>query len=223
MSGSGVYELPAKRSQGSVVLVTSVGDAAAVREPAAALACAGSEPDRAGLLIDLSEARRPRPTPIASAGARALEERIAAHLPEAAVASRGTICRLTAPPVGDAGETLDPVAAALPLARDSLAVVHLPPALLQPTLADPRIRPTAALLRADLPADRALTALAAHDLIARGLRVKVLKRQLNWLAGRFATLGALPSSEYKKLQHWYGGKDGSENGRRKTHADGDHP
>ena len=69
-----------------VVLVTRVGTAAGSRAAAAALACAASEPDRAALLVDLDEARAPRPSLIATAGARALEERLAAHLPDAAVA-----------------------------------------------------------------------------------------------------------------------------------------
>jgi hypothetical protein len=203
----GVYELPVERVA-PVVLVTAVGAAVGTRAAAAALACAGSEPDRAGLLIDLAHGRPPRPLPIATAGARALEERLAAHLPNAAVASRGAICHLSAVPpalggdvatavgkaetTADAEPRLDLTAAATPLARDSVAVVHLPPHLLQTALDDPRIRPTAALLRADLPADRPLTALAARDLVARGLRLKVLERPLGWLAGRLALLGALP-------------------------------
>jgi hypothetical protein len=210
-----VYGLP-KHAAAPVALVTAVGGAAGSRAAAAALACAGSEPDRAGLLIDLGEGRAPRPSPIATTGARALEERLAAHLPGAAVASRGVICCLGVPlaasdprtvpgrtggveavggaePAADAGTHFDAVATALPLVRDSIAVVHLPPGLLQPALDDPRIRSTAALLRADLPADRALTALAARDLVARGLRLAVLKRPLGWLAGRLALLGALPA------------------------------
>ena len=41
---------------------------------AAALACAGSEADRAGLLVDLDCGRPPRPALIATAAARELEE-----------------------------------------------------------------------------------------------------------------------------------------------------
>lgn len=174
-----------------VVLVTRVGDAAGSRAAAAALACAASEPDRAALLIDLDGGRAPRPALIATAGARALEERLVAHMPDAALASRGSICHLTLPCDRDGVER---IAAALPLVRASAAVVHLPPGLLRAALEEPRIRPTAALLRADLAEDRALTALAARDLLDRGLRVKVLKRPLGWLAGRAALLGAaLPS------------------------------
>jgi hypothetical protein len=193
---SGVYEL-ARRPAAPVVLVTAVGEAAGSRAAAAALACAGSEPDRAGMLIDLAEGRPLRPLPITTAGARALEGRLAAHLPNAAIASRGAVCSLATAgqPSGDreGGEdSLDLVAAAIPLARDSVAVVHLPPHLLQAALDDPRVRPTGALLRADLPADRPLTALAARDLVARGLRLAVLKQPLGWMAGRLALLGALP-------------------------------
>lgn len=255
---SGVYEL-AKRPAPPVVLVTAVGAAAGSRAAAAALACAGSEPARAGLLIDLTERRPLRPLPIASVGARALEERLAAHLPAASVASRGAICHLSAvppAPVGsaatavgkaepttDAEPRLDLAAAATPLARDSATVVHLPPHLLQPVLDDPRIRPTAALLRADLPAARPLTALAARDLIARDLRLVVLKQPLGWMAGRLALFGALPvgalpagvagdmangvtrllKTDDNKPRRCYDGKDEREDGREKTSAEQSRP
>jgi hypothetical protein len=175
-----------------VVLVTRVGAAGGSRAAAAELACVGSEPDRASLLVDLDSGRAVRPALIATAAARKLEERLAVHLPQAAVASRGQICRLTLPtePSG-----LDGVGAALPAVRDSVAVIHLPPHLLQVTLDDPRIRPTAVLLRADLADDCALTALAARDLIERELRVAVLKRSPGWLAARRALLGGLPASD----------------------------
>jgi hypothetical protein len=174
---------------GPVILVTAVDVATGTGAVAAALACAASDVDRAGLLIDLADGRAPRPALIATGAARGLEERLAVHLPEAGVASRGQLCQLTLPadPRG-----LDGIAAALPTVRDSVAVVHLPPHLLQQALDEPRIRATAALLRADLADDRSLTALAVRDLIARGLRVAVLKRPLGWLAARRALLGALP-------------------------------
>jgi hypothetical protein len=172
----------------SVVLVSRVGAAKGSRAVAAALACAASEPDRAALLVDLEEGRAQRPTLIATAGARGLEERLAAHLPGAAVASRGQICLLKIPPENGALEAL---AAALPLARESAAIVHLPPVLLRPALGDARIRATGVLLRADLSEDRALTALAVRDLVAGGLQVGVVKRPLGLLSAGAAQLGAL--------------------------------
>jgi hypothetical protein len=182
-----------RKPDGPVVLITAVGAAAGAKPAAAALACAASEPDRAALLVDLDGGRPPRPTLIATTGARRLEERLAVHMPEAAVASRGRFCQLTLPAKV---ESLDGVAAALPLVRDSTAIVHLPPASLQPILEEPRIPATAALLRADLSQDRALTALAVRDLMRQGLRVAVLKRQPNLVAGRAALLGVLSSSAF---------------------------
>jgi hypothetical protein len=174
----------------SIVLVTWVGEAAGSRAAAAALACAAAEADRAVLLVELADGRAPRPSLVATAAARGLEERLVSHLPEAGVASRGGICLLRLSPDE---EGLARLPAALPLVRDSAAVVHLPPALLQATLAEVGIQPTAALLRADLAHDRALAALAVGDLLARGLRVAVLERPLGWLAARRALLGALSS------------------------------
>lgn len=205
-----------------VVLVVRVGSVGGSTAAAAALACAASEPDRAALLIDLDGGHPPRSTLVATAGARALEERLVAHLPDEAIASRGRICRLSLPA---SREDLDAVAAALPLVREAVAVVHLPPSLLRPMFAEPRIRPTAALLCADVTRDRALTALAAGDLIGRGLRVAARKRPLDWLTSRGAGLGALPAGtrglsprlcerllnlEDKKFQQCYDGKDEDE-------------
>ncbi len=175
---------------GRVILVTAVGTAEGAKAAAAALACAASETDRPGLLIDI-DGRPPRPTLLASAGARELEERLARHMPELRAASRGQTCHLAAP-ADDS--TFESIRTALPLVRDSTAVIHLPPPLLQPALAEAGIRPSAVLLRADLPIDRPLTALAVGDLLDRDLRVRVLKRPLPWVSARRALFGAPPSS-----------------------------
>lgn len=173
---------------GRLVLVAAAGAASGSRAAAAALACAGSGPERPALLIEAG-GRRPRPTLVASAGARELEERLAVHLPRLGTASRGQICQLAVP--GDA-DGLRGACAALPLVRDSAAVLHLPPGLLHDALGEPGLRPAAALLRADLASDRALTALAVRGLLERGLLVRVLKRPLAWLPARRALFGALP-------------------------------
>jgi hypothetical protein len=175
---------------GRVILVTAVGAAEGSKAAAAALACAASEPDRPGLLVDVGGGH-PRPTLVASAGARELEERLARHLPDLRSASRGHICHL-AVPVDDS--TFEAVRAALPLVRDSAAIVHLPPHLLQPALAETGICQSAVLLRADLPSDRPLTALAVGDLLGRNLCVRVLKRPLPWVSARRALFGVLPAS-----------------------------
>jgi hypothetical protein len=174
---------------GAVVLATWVGEAGGSKAAAAALACAGSEPDRPGLLIDVG-GRPPRPTLVASAGARELEEHLAVHMPEARAASRGQTCHLVLP-ANEAG--LECLPAVLPLVRDSIAVVHLPPPLFQPVLTAPRIEATGVLLRADLTSDHALAGLIVRDLLARGLRVAVLKRPLGWVPARRALFGVLPA------------------------------
>lgn len=192
MSGAAPVRAPlglGAAGAGAVALVVQAGGAAGAKAAAAALACAGSQPDRAGLLIELDGGRSPRPTPIASAAARELEERLVAHVPEAGVASRGQTCHLTLP---GGAEGIERLAAALPLARDSVAVLHVPPRLFRAALEEPRIAASGLLLRADLGADRALVALAVREPIERGLRVAILKRPLGWLAARRALLGLLP-------------------------------
>jgi hypothetical protein len=171
----------------AVVLVARVAAAGGARAAAAALACAGAEPDRAGLLVDLDPGRPPRPSLLATGAARELEERLVAHLPEAGVASRGRICHLTLP--SDEGG-LERVGAALAIGRDGIVAVNLAAHLVQEALAGP-IRPSGALLRADLAKDRALTALAVGDLLEHGVRPAVMKRPLGWIAARRALAGAL--------------------------------
>lgn len=215
------------RRCGPVVLVTHIGDATGSRAAATALACAASEPERAALLIDLDGSRAPRSSLIATAGARELEERLAAHMPEATIASRGQVghLKLPADPTG-----IEQVPAALPLVRESAAVMLLSPPLLQPLLEEPRIPATAALLCADLSEDRALTALAVRDLMARGLRVVVVKQAPGWLAARWTLFGALPLGEVlparqlkqllgdedNKLRQCYDGKDETEGEKRES-------
>lgn len=172
-----------------VVLVTGVGSAEGARGAAAALACAGSDVDRATLLVDVG-GRAPRPTLIASAAARQLEERVRAHLPDARVAARGQVCHLA---VAAEPEGLDLASAAATVARESGAVVHLPPELLHEVLGAPAWRPSGVLLRADLAANRALVALAVRDLLGRELPAVVLKRRLAWVAERRALFGVLPA------------------------------
>jgi len=170
------------------VLVTAVGRAEGSRAAAAALACAGADTDLATLLVDVG-GRAPRPTLLASAAARQLEERLTAHLPQATVAARGQVCHLAVPAEP---EGLEAASAAVTVARGALAVVHLPPATLRLLLDDglgPRA--SAVLLRADLAADRPLLGLVVRELMGRGLAVGVLKQRLSWVTERRALFGAL--------------------------------
>jgi hypothetical protein len=184
-----VSELVNPLSAGPVVLASAVGLAEGARAAAAALACAGADPDSAALFVDVG-GRPPRPALLASAAAQKLEERLEAHLPDFKPAARGQVCHLAVP--ADR-EGLDSAAAAVTVGRGSVAVLHLPPQLLWPALQDGcSLRPSAVLLRADLAADRPLVALAARGLSAEGLAFGVLKRRLGWVAERRALFGALP-------------------------------
>ena len=173
---------------GATVVVTAIGAAEGSRAAAAALACAGAEGKVAPLLIDLG-GRVPRPTLVASADARALEQRLIAHLPRTRVAARGQVCHLVAAPEAEGYEV---AAAATTVARGGLAVVHVPPRQLQDLLEAPAApRFSCALLRADIEAARALLARVVRDLLERGLVVGVLKRRLGWVVERRALFGAL--------------------------------
>jgi hypothetical protein len=173
---------------GRIVVATAVGAASGSRAAAAALACAGSEPDRPGLLIDIG-GRPPRPTLVASSGARELEERLTVHLPQLRAASRGGTCHLAIP--GDA-DTLERLPAVLPLVREAVAVLHVPPEFFQDVLRVRGVEPNGVLFRADLASSRALTALAVRELRRRDSLVRVLKQPLAWVSARRALFGVLP-------------------------------
>ena len=173
----------------ATILVTAVEEAEGARAAAAALACAGADVERSALLIDVG-GRAPRPTLLAAAPAQRLEERLAGHLPQARVAARGQVCHLA---VAAEPEGLEQAAAAVTVARGSLAVVHLPPEQLQPALDSSGLSPTGVLLRANVAASRALLALLVRDLLSRGLDVAVLKQRLGWVVERRALFGALPA------------------------------
>lgn len=175
-------------ADGATVLVSAVAGAEGARGGAAALACAGADIDVATLLVDVG-GRAPRPTLLASAAAQQLEERVAAHLPEVRVAARGQVCHLAVPADGDG---LAVASAAVTVARGELAVLHLPPELLQAAVSgEGGLRPSGVLLRADLARDRALVALTARHLIDNGIAIGVLKQRLGWVAERRALFGAL--------------------------------
>jgi len=173
---------------GRVILVAAVGATSGSRAAAAALACAGSEPDRPGLLVDIG-GRPPRPTLVASSGARELEERLTVHLSELRVASRGGTCHLAVP--GNAGG-LERLPAVLPLVREAIAVLRVPPRLFQEVLRVRGVEPSGVLLCAELDSQRALTALVVRELQQRGLLVRVLKKPLAWVPARRAVFGVLP-------------------------------
>lgn len=174
---------------GRATVVSTVGNAEGARGAAAALACAGADADTPALLVDVA-GRTPRPALLASAAAQKLEERLAAHLPQLRAAARGQVCHLAVPADG---EGLEAAAAAVTVAREATAVIHVQPELLQEVLAQPSLLPVGVLLRADLEHDRALVALAVRDLLARDLAVAVLKRRLSWVVERRALFGVLPA------------------------------
>ncbi len=175
-------------------LVTGVGEAPGSRACAAMLAVEASGGDEAALLLELDPPRASRPAVLASAQARELEELLARQIPEASPAARGRIC-CAALPGGDEG--LAAAGAAVREVGESVpCVVWSPEHSLRAAIEDPGLQPRAALLRADLDRDRALTALLVRDLVGRGLAVRVLKQAPDWLASRRARAGAPGGRRY---------------------------
>jgi Transglycosylase SLT domain/D-alanyl-D-alanine carboxypeptidase len=169
-----------------VVLATSLGEAKGGIAVTAAVGVALSHERPCVLVAELGAPGRRGPTMLAAGAARELEE---ALRPEGfeRVAARGRVCWLGLGSGEDALGELDRAAAAL--SQGGVCVAHLPASLWQPALAGSVQRPVAALLRADLPEDRSLTAMTVIELRAYGIPVRVASRPLGRVAARRALAG----------------------------------
>jgi hypothetical protein len=172
-------------------LPSAGGDVATPAAVAVAAASLDRVRDRGGvLLVELGGERRRGPTMLASHAARRLEEELRGE--GLAAAARGALCWVHADGVDD-----DPLAGlrvALRAARAEAAVAFacLPPKAWRPTLEDERLAIAGALLRAELPEQRSLAALAVRELGAAGIRAKVVARAPGAVASRRATAGLDP-------------------------------
>jgi len=164
-----------------------VATAAAVAVAAAGLDQGG---ERAALLVEAAGDRRRGPTMLASQGARRLEEALRGEGLEAA--ARGALCwlRLDADGEDPLAGLRGAVGAAGGGARAAIAV--LPPPLWRPALEDERLRVAGGLLRATLPDQRSLAALAVRELGAAGARARIVGKAPGVVAARRAVAGLDP-------------------------------
>ena len=174
------------------IACTRLGPAPGSLELAAALAvtaaCAPGSRPAGALLIELGDRGPCKPSVLATAEAREIEQALAGI--GARAAARGRICHLRLRPDPEGvGLAAGAVAAAPGRPR---CIVHVPPDSFRSLLEHPVLRPQGVLLRADLAADRSLAALLAGDLNADAIRARVAKRPLGWFAGRLALAGLPP-------------------------------
>ncbi len=174
------------RAAADLVLATSLGEAKGGLAVAAAVGVALSRARTSVLVAELGASGRRGPTMLAAGAARELEDALRADGFER-VAARGRVCWLALESGDEPLAELGRAAAVLP--PEALAVAHLPAGLWQPALGGPIPRPVAALLRADLPVDRSLTAMTVIELRARGVPVRVASRPLGRVAARRALAG----------------------------------
>jgi hypothetical protein len=178
-----------------VVVVTAHTGADGALGAAAALSCAGAGAARAPLLIDLG-GTRPRPTLIATAVARGLEDRLAAALPVSEVAARGGVCHLA---VGSDPGALAELESGLALARRSPAVIHAPPAHLAALLTSPVAEHISGALVVEEDTGPGAGIPLLLELMERGLLVASLPGRLDWMSERRALFGALREGDLGAL------------------------
>jgi soluble lytic murein transglycosylase-like protein len=179
-----------------VILSTAVpgsgGGLATAAAVAVTLAAADApEPECGGVILaELGAERSRAPTLLASEQGRRLEVSLREAGLEAA--ARGRLAWLRVPEDGWAEHLGRAAEAAGPLRA---TVIHMPTEMWQAVLEEASPGPTAALVRADLPANRPLAALAVAELGALGLRVRVASKAPGRVAARRAIAGIEPGGD----------------------------
>jgi LAS superfamily LD-carboxypeptidase LdcB len=166
--------------------ISAAGDGLAA---AAALATAIAQAHHgvSVVLAETGEDPRRRPTLLSSSAARLAEQRLG-ELGLGPAAARGRICW-----VGVALDEDWPArVAALRESDREVIVAHLPAPEWRRAIDDPGLAVSAALIRADVRAQRPLLALAVGDLRARGIPVRVACRALGLVGSRRALAGLDP-------------------------------
>ncbi|MDX6581365.1 MAG: hypothetical protein QOI10_549 [Solirubrobacterales bacterium] len=179
-----------------VVIVSELPGAGGRPALAAATAVAlATERDRraveAVLLVEVGEVRGRGPTILAAAAARELE----GELREAGFecVARGRLAWLR---IAEQPEWRSSLGEAMALASGADAVVvSVPARLLSEALASEALEAEAVVLRAELPSQRALAALAVIELRRAGRRVLIASRGLGRVASRRALAGIDPGGE----------------------------
>jgi hypothetical protein len=174
-------ELPG--SAGGLAVAAALGVAVATDEGAGGFAAPV-------LLVELGGGRARGPTMLAADGARSLERALRDEGLEAAARGHLAWLRLA----GD--EATEALAGAIEHGAAARAVVVACSGAEARALLDAgAVQPDAIVLRADLPAQRALAALAVRDLGAEAGRVRVVGRGLGRVAARRAIAGIDPGGD----------------------------
>ncbi len=156
-----------------------------------AVSLAAESDDAGALMIELDEGGHRRgPTMLASAPARALEERLRGEGVEAA--ARGRLAWVV---LGADVPWEESLAEILGIAPEAAAVVHAPVSRWRSLLWTPALRLPIALLRADVPAQRSLAALTAIELRAAGVPLRIATRAPGRIAARRALAGIDPGGD----------------------------
>lgn len=166
----------------------AVGVALAARNDVAAMAGG----DGAALVVAVGEEGRRGPTMLAAEGARELEHELRERGAEAA--ARGRLAWVSVPDDGDWRERAAECVG-IGRSRGIPVLLVLPAARWHEALGARELAIGAALVRAELPAQRALCALAVREALACGLRVRVIARAPGRVASRRALAGIDPGGD----------------------------
>lgn len=188
----GRFRLPAP-PRARLMLVAPVTADREAFPVAATVAGRAAVAGRPVLLAELRSGRR-RSGLFSTSLSRGVADLVRARFRELDPQPRGPFCHAGLP--ADAEAAL-PMLRELPeiLPEQGLCVVAMPPASLRRLVETESLAIDAVVLVAELPAERALTALACGDLSDRGIRCRVWKLPLSAMRARLAALGLPPGGE----------------------------
>lgn len=179
---------PTKRAHLMLVAPVSVDHSAF---PAAAtVAARAGAAGRPVLLAELRGGAR-RPGLFSTALSRGVADLVRARFSDLTPVTRGQLCHLSLPVEDDVTTS---VVAELPriLPEQALCLVVSGPAELRELVETESVEPDSALLVAEFPRDRAVTALACRDLSRRGIRCRIWRLPLGGMRAQLASLGLPP-------------------------------
>ena len=170
-----------------LVAATSLPGAPSPVPDAAALAVAlAAESGAPVVVIEVDGPGRRRPTLLASAAARARES----ELRSLGAAARGSLCWIACE-----ADAWDGARAAAAAPGASAIVAILPPGVWRDVVDSAPPELAGALVRASLPAHRAIVSLAVRDLSHRGVLVRVPPRPMGMVHSRRAIAGLDPGGD----------------------------
>lgn len=190
IGGGGTFTLP-RQDRADLALLAAVAQRQDTLAVTMLLATAIAQAGRPVVVCEPRHGRRRAAGLISTAPARGLAEIVAARFDDLKPVSRGLVCHLSLPDgPAEFCQRLDWLLAALPVSAVCLAGLEAD--LFRHLLDDGAVEINSAAVLAELPRDRAQTALVCGELSERGIRCRVWRPTLRAPRKQLALAGLAP-------------------------------